>query len=181
MMKLSDDMEQLSGFKEIGSNAVWSVSSCKSGFGVEQLRDNSLETYWQSDGPQPHLINIQFLRRTLVSHVKLYADYKSDESYTPNKIAFRCGTSFHDLREVGVLELNEPTGWVMMRMEERGKKGQPISTFMIQIAIASNHQNGRDTHLRQVKVYSPIEDIPLPVGKMSQFTTTSFSQYSFLR
>ena len=30
------------------------------GFGVEQLRDNNFETYWQSDGHLPHLVNIQF-------------------------------------------------------------------------------------------------------------------------
>ena len=32
---------------EIGSFAVWSLSSCKPGFGVAQLRDGSKETYWQ--------------------------------------------------------------------------------------------------------------------------------------
>ena len=37
----------LSGYLEIGSQAVWSLSSCKSGYGVSNLRDNSLETYWQ--------------------------------------------------------------------------------------------------------------------------------------
>ena len=26
---------------------------------------------------------------------------------------------------------------------------------MLQIAILSNHQNGRDTHVRQVKLYGP--------------------------
>ncbi len=33
--------------QEIGSQAVWSLSSAKPGFGVEQLRDDNLETYWQ--------------------------------------------------------------------------------------------------------------------------------------
>ena len=33
---------------------------CSAGFGVDQLRDDNLETYWQSDGSQPHLVNIQF-------------------------------------------------------------------------------------------------------------------------
>ena len=28
-------------------------------------RDNNTETYWQSDGPQPHLINIQFHKKVL--------------------------------------------------------------------------------------------------------------------
>ena len=32
---------------EIGDEAVWSVSSCKVGFGVQQLRDGNLDSYWQ--------------------------------------------------------------------------------------------------------------------------------------
>ena len=32
---------------EIGDQAVWSLSSCKCGFGVAHLRDGSTETYWQ--------------------------------------------------------------------------------------------------------------------------------------
>ena len=32
---------------EIGSQAVWSLSSSKPGFGIAQLRDDSTTTYWQ--------------------------------------------------------------------------------------------------------------------------------------
>lgn len=46
--------------REIGDQAIWSLSSCKPGFGIDQLRDDNFDTYWQSDGPQPHLVNIQF-------------------------------------------------------------------------------------------------------------------------
>lgn len=81
-------LERTGTVREIGSQAVWSLSSCKpgllltpvigavfyvvvfenslrpfallTGFGVDQLRDDNLETYWQSDGSQPHLVNIQF-------------------------------------------------------------------------------------------------------------------------
>ena len=45
--------------REIGDLAVWSLSTAKPGNGVEQLRDDNTDTYWQSDGPQPHLINVQ--------------------------------------------------------------------------------------------------------------------------
>lgn len=34
--------------REIGREAVWSLSSAKPGNGVDQLRDDSIETYWQS-------------------------------------------------------------------------------------------------------------------------------------
>lgn len=30
-----------------------------------------------------------------------------------------------------------------------------VSTFMLQIAVLTNHLNGRDTHVRQIKVYGP--------------------------
>jgi hypothetical protein len=39
--------ESKSDKQEIGGQAVWSLSSAKPGFGVAQLRDDNLETYWQ--------------------------------------------------------------------------------------------------------------------------------------
>lgn len=39
-----------SQMREIGEDAVWSISSAKAGNGIEQLRENSTETYWQSGG-----------------------------------------------------------------------------------------------------------------------------------
>ena len=49
--------------REIGAEAVWTLSSAKVGNGVEQLRDDNTNTFWQSDGSQPHLINIQFMKK----------------------------------------------------------------------------------------------------------------------
>lgn len=34
--------------REMGKKAAWSVSSYKPGNGVSSLRDNNLDTYWQS-------------------------------------------------------------------------------------------------------------------------------------
>lgn len=53
---------------------------------MDQLLDNTVDTYWQSDGPQPHLVNIQFRRKTTIHDVCIYTDYKADESYTPNRL-----------------------------------------------------------------------------------------------
>lgn len=33
----------------------------------------------------------------------IYADYKSDESYTPSKISVRVGNNFHNLQEIRVM------------------------------------------------------------------------------
>jgi anaphase-promoting complex subunit 10 len=45
---------------EIGEDAVWTLSTAKAGNGVQQLRDNNMQTFWQSDGLQPHLITLEF-------------------------------------------------------------------------------------------------------------------------
>ncbi len=65
-----------------------------------QLRDGSVNTYWQSDGPQPHAVNIQFPKTVQICRIDIYADVKVDESYTPSVISVRAGTFLHDLREV---------------------------------------------------------------------------------
>ncbi|XP_075716501.1 anaphase-promoting complex subunit 10 isoform X1 [Rhinoderma darwinii] len=186
--------------REIGSQAVWSLSSCKPGFGVDQLRDDNLETYWQSDGSQPHLVNIQFRRKTTVKALCIYADYKSDESYTPSKISVRVGNNFHNLQEIRTarcvcalftwgrdgtkmhygkkqLELVEPSGWIHVPLTDVHKR--PIRTFMIQIAVLANHQNGRDTHMRQIKVFTPVEESS--IGKFPRCTTIDFMMHRFIR
>jgi anaphase-promoting complex subunit 10 len=58
------------------------------GHGVDKLLDDNLETYWQSDGPQPHLVNIQFKQKTKVKDLCIFSDFKVDESYTPQKYFF---------------------------------------------------------------------------------------------
>ncbi|EMP25915.1 Anaphase-promoting complex subunit 10 [Chelonia mydas] len=57
---------------------------------------------------------------------------------------------------ISQLELVEPSGWIHVPLTDSHKK--PIRTFMIQIAVLANHQNGRDTHMRQIKVYTPVEE-----------------------
>ncbi|XP_073197347.1 anaphase-promoting complex subunit 10 isoform X4 [Lepidochelys kempii] len=122
-------LERTGTVREIGSQAVWSLSSCKPGFGVDQLRDDNLETYWQSDGSQPHLVNIQFRRKTTVKTLCIYADYKSDESYTPSKISVRVGNNFHNLQEIRCGQHN----WTQfsssghMRAKYRGNITSPLS------------------------------------------------------
>eukprot|EP00931_Biecheleriopsis_adriatica_P088982 TRINITY_DN63194_c0_g1_i1.p1 TRINITY_DN63194_c0_g1~~TRINITY_DN63194_c0_g1_i1.p1 ORF type:complete len:221 (-),score=42.35 TRINITY_DN63194_c0_g1_i1:24-641(-) len=163
-------MEEL---REIGDEAAWSLSSAKQGNGVEQLRDGNVETFWQSDGPQPHLINIQFQRKVKVSELRIHTSYKIDESYTPASISIRLGTAQHDLQEVQLVELKEPDGWIhvhlakpstkrtetpascTLRDPEMGGAVDYVRTHFIQLAVLTNHQNGRDTHIRQLQVHGP--------------------------
>lgn len=252
--------------REVGSLASWAVTSAKTGNGVDLLRDNNLDTYWQSDGSQPHLIDVTFPHKLALGEVHIYTDYKHDESYTPSRVVVRAGTDANNLREIRVVDLYEPSGWVIIPLkavaveapqqqqeqpssaapaqgnaptsagattttttsttttteatamsmdttdndisapERNGPPGPglllepwqsrwnttkrkglktgrttafeertnvitrrlsplqaaerrladescPLRTFCVQLAIVSNHQNGRDTHIRQVKLY----------------------------
>ena len=138
--------------------------------GVEKLRDDNFETYWQSDGQLPHLVNIQFKRKTTVSSVAIYTDFRHDESYTPSKVSVRCGTNFNDLQEIEVIELKEPSGWVKIPLKDLNDR--LVRSFMVQIAVLSNHQQGRDTHLRQIKIYSPVVNQPVTTAEFADWSTS---------
>jgi len=176
--------------REIGNEAAWTLSSAKPGNGVEQLRDDNFETFWQSDGSQPHLINIQFYKKMRIKELHLYCDFKRDESYTPSKISIKAGSGFHDLREVKLEELDEPDGWVRIDLttKESGNNLQGsantyyLRAHVVQIAVLSSHQNGRDTHVRQVKIFGPRQSSTKGFGtELSRFLTQDFVMFSCLR
>ena len=168
------NLDSLYGLREIGREALcWQLSSAKPGNGVEQIRDQSTDTYWQSDGQtQPHLIQVHFARRVAISHVCLYLDYNLDESYTPKTISIQFGMTTHDLMpaiaDATTIELNEPNGWCIIPLtsppdplddlDEDPTESAPrriVRAHMIQIEICAMHQNGRDTHVRQIQLYGP--------------------------
>ncbi|OEU10637.1 APC10-domain-containing protein [Fragilariopsis cylindrus CCMP1102] len=194
------NLDSLYGLREIGREALcWQLSSAKPGNGVEQIRDQSTDTYWQSDGvSQPHLIQVHFARRVAISHICLYLDFNLDESYTPKNISVQVGMTTQDLVpaifEASIVELNEPVGWCIIPLTSR----RIVRTHLIQIEVCSMHQNGRDTHVRQVQLYgprttmnnlqneSPTDGISnaAEIKKRSrddEFSTISMSQFSVLR
>lgn len=77
---------------------------------MEHLRDNRIDTYWQSEGDVPHLVNVQFQKRTTVTDIYIYANYMLDYHYTPSEISIRVGTHFNDLQVVESITLWEPSG-----------------------------------------------------------------------
>eukprot|EP01031_Cornospumella_fuschlensis_P013199 gene13199-16140_t len=52
--EVKETLDYIDDHEISNEKVVFSISSAKPGNGVEQLRDNSLETYWQSDGTAPH-------------------------------------------------------------------------------------------------------------------------------
>ena len=103
---------------------------------------------------------------------------RSDRSST-GRVSIRAGTSFHDLRELEVKELTEPSGWVVFAL--RGADDRPLRTYHVQIAVITNHQNGRDTHMRQVRVHAPVEQRGVMVDPVGSFVSVDCSQFACIR
>jgi len=168
--------------REIGDQAVWTLSTAKPGNGVEQLRDDSLESYWQSDGTQPHYVNIQFHKKMRIEGISFYTDYRLDESYTASRLSIREGNDLDDLHEVKLVELEEPTGWVHVDLTsaKEANSGEVLRAHFIQIAIIANHQNGKDTHMRQIKIYGP-RRLPMQSLQVPAFKSSEFQQFATIR
>ncbi|KAI8080254.1 anaphase-promoting complex, subunit 10-domain-containing protein [Gilbertella persicaria] len=155
------DHEQFSsGGREVADHeAIWSVSTFRPPhWGPDKLRDNNALTYWQSDCPNPrldHTIDISFHKATYIRQVSLFIDFFQDESYTPKTVVVRGGLTFRDLQEISRIECSEVVGWINMDITSVNDNN-PFRLFYLQIAILSTHLNGRDTHIRQLKVYSEV-------------------------
>uniref|UniRef100_A0A7S2UYX9 DOC domain-containing protein n=1 Tax=Fibrocapsa japonica TaxID=94617 RepID=A0A7S2UYX9_9STRA len=204
---LSDDFDPQQGggpnFREIGNDAMWVLSTAKPGNGVGQLRDGNMDTFWQSDGPMPHQVNLHFHCKATISCVSLYLDYNLDESYTPLRLCIKAGNTQQDLADmkmrqsassrewVTIAELSEPVGWVNLPLQSPSQDpglGEgavaPVKAHLVQIAILAMHQNGMNTHVRQIKVFGPRTKPAalLELNKeMPEFSTVEFSQYSTIR
>ncbi|KAI9202715.1 anaphase-promoting complex, subunit 10/DOC domain-containing protein [Polychytrium aggregatum] len=177
------DVDDLSDKRDVSSYGHWSVSSYKQGFGVDQLQSDSFEHYWQSDGPQPHLLTIKFPRRIPIQQISLYLDFKQDESYTPSRLSIRSGTSFQDLHELKLIDLDEPSGWINVPIQEDPdtESSKPLKTQLLQIAVLANHQNGKDTHIRQIKIFGPPLRSIFEVEGFPAFSSVEFQMHSTIR
>ncbi|ODV84030.1 hypothetical protein CANARDRAFT_201857 [[Candida] arabinofermentans NRRL YB-2248] len=142
------------GLVEIGNLALWSVSSYKQGYGIKELREDNPFNYWQSDGPQPHYITIHFTKKVTIERLSFYLNYQIDESYTPSKLRILAGTGEHDLMEVSSKEFLEPVGWQHVFFTGI-RSDNLLKCYLIKICFLANHQNGKDSHVRSIKVLSP--------------------------
>lgn len=81
---------------------------------MDLLVDGREDTYWQSDGGQPHIITLNFQQKVRISKIAIQAEFRLDESYTPHKIAVRAGTRWSDVRVLRADEVVEPHGWIVI-------------------------------------------------------------------
>lgn len=184
--KLFLDKFLFSQFRELGDEATWTLSSAKSGNGAEALRNGETQTYWQSDGSHPHTVTVQFHRRAALSYLAMYCDVRLDESYTPKKVRILSGNTVRDLELVVDVDLENPKGWVLIDLSdpERKSNAQPknLRAFALQIQCVSMHQNGRDTHIRAMRLFGPRNTSTAEDGAgQSQYSVPDLFNYSELR
>jgi anaphase-promoting complex subunit 10 len=148
------DMES-HGLIDISNLAACEVSSAKQGCELSKLKDDSPQTYWQSDGQQPHYLVIRFTKCVNIERISLFLNYAVDESYTPDKISILAGSGEHDLIDVTTREFFEPIGWQHIDFKDASSSGF-LKCYLVKIKFISNHQNGKDCHVRAVKIMSPI-------------------------
>ncbi|EPY19830.1 anaphase-promoting complex subunit 10 [Angomonas deanei] len=178
-----------------GGPVVWAVSSAKHGNGVRHVKSgDDLSTYWQSDGVLPHTLSIQFGRLTALQYIAVYLDFSQDESYTPREVKARVGTHKGDMEVVATVTVDQPQGWVMLPLRGEpsvsvGSTGgdvlraaaegearaaeEKVWCTLVELLFSENHHNGRDCHIRGVRLLGP-----LPVD---DFSRTDYTQYLLLR
>ncbi|KAF8819484.1 anaphase-promoting complex subunit APC10 [Cardiosporidium cionae] len=187
-LRLCDDLSPT--WAEIGGEGFWSLSSAKEGNGVNELRDNNPNTFWQSDGSGPHTITIQFRKMMRISRIDLLLNYKADESYTPKVVVIRMGYTERETFVVMEAEFDSrcseqrgDTWWAicfdpmealkaypgydistlnpeeMTELKTMFKNIRYLEAFCIQLIITQNYTNGKDSHIRQIRIYGPANDI----------------------
>ena len=159
------------------------MSTAKPGNGVAALRSPDTSLFWQSDGPQPHLLSIHFFKLVEIVHMRIYLDFESDESYTPTKIQFLAGMGVHDIQDFAEMSFEQPTGWIDVDFSNVGpiepgeddnddpnkeidwSRRPVLRAFLVQVRILENHQNGKDTHLRAVQLFARDESQEIRTAK----------------
>lgn len=129
-------------------------------------------TFWQSDGPQPHFLNLHFFKLVKICRLRVYLDFASDESYTPTKMEFWGGwSSSYGLVQFAEWTGAEPRGWQEIPLDGCGVAGRSeIRCMVLQVRIMENHQNGKDTHLRGLQVFSQDERARTGQGPREKMT-----------
>jgi anaphase-promoting complex subunit 10 len=56
-----------------------------------------------------------------------------------------------------------------------------VKANILQLVVVTNHQNGRDTHLRQIRVFGPRADPLRALGHPLSFVTEEFHMYATVR
>ncbi|CCF60350.1 hypothetical protein KAFR_0J02860 [Kazachstania africana CBS 2517] len=141
-------------YLNISNLPLWKASSSKAGNPIENVLNNDCDTFWQSDGGQPHKVDIYFSKRVEIVLLAMYLSIRADESYTPKIIHVYVGHSPSDAVYYKTLEIRCINGWLGLTFEDNRDDGLLKCQF-IRFVFPHNHENGKDTHLRAMRIYTP--------------------------
>jgi len=116
---------------------------------VRLLTGGNKNTYWKSCGTFPHLVNIQFRHKTVISHIYIYVNYTFDKCYTPSIISIRTGRNFNDMEEFKLIKLVRQRDWIKIKISE------PLKINLLQIAVLKTNDDCNDCIIRLIKIHSP--------------------------
>lgn len=155
--RYTEGLQKLEGQGHINLTALayWKTSSYKDGNHIKEALDDNPQTFWQSDGSQPHYIDICFSKRVEVIQLAFFFSLLIDESYTPQVIKVYAGHSLSDATLYKTLEIRNVNGWVALTFEDNRPNDKLLKCQFLRLTIPVNHENGKDTHLRGVRLYSP--------------------------
>lgn len=68
------------------------------------------------------------------------------------------------MQQVRYEEFDKPNGWIIISLrpmdsgdDEGMVEGPPIPAHHLRVVIVANHLNGKDTHVRGLKVFGPMK------------------------
>lgn len=87
----------------------------------------------------------------------MYINFEADESYTPQTFSVLYGINKYTLTKLTQMSLNQYSGWINIPFVN--ENNIPIMCTLIQVVLLQMNDLGRDCHVRQIKIYSPISEI----------------------
>lgn len=153
-MRKLDKMADLINISKI---AYWKPTSFKPSNPIENVVNGDPDSFWQSDGAQPHQVEVYFSRRVNIAIIAMFFSLKVDESYTPKLIKIYAGHSPSDCELHKIIELEKLNGWFTLNFTDNRPQDGLLKCQYLKFTFPLNHENGKDTHLRGIRLFAKAE------------------------
>lgn len=141
----------------VSNMAYWRATSFKASNPIINVINDDPNSFWQSDGAQPHEVEVYFSKRVNIAIIAMYFSLKVDESYTPKLIKIYVGHSLSDCELYKIVELEKLNGWFALTFNDNRPQDGLMKCQFIKFTFPLNHENGKDTHLRGIRLFAKTE------------------------
>lgn len=77
-------------------------------------------------------------------------DLGADDSYCPKNMTIQCGDHPTMMFDYASVKFDRPLGWIELDLLN---DDTPLDAFAIRLVVTGNHQNGKDSRIRGVRVF----------------------------